>query len=148
MDNKFYSVDQVSEMLSLHPKTTRRYIREGKLRANKVGKQYRITGHDLSSFVEGHDMNIGEVDEQSVFHTKTDKITVSAVVDILVEDEYEADRISGMALAVTHSKDPAYGKSTINVQQYAGDNKLRIMLWGSVHFAETMLGCLSAFDKQ
>lgn len=148
MDNKFYSVDQVSAMLGLHPKTTRRYIREGKLRAKKMGKQYRITGHDLSIFVEGRDINIGEAHELSALHTKTDKITVSAVVDILVEDEYEADRISGMALAVTHSKDPAYGKSTINVQQYAGDNKLRIMLWGTAKFVEAMLGCLSVFDKQ
>lgn len=148
MDNKFYSVDQVSEMLGLHPKTTRRYIREGKLRANKVGKQYRITGHDLSTFVEGNDMSIAETKRPAAFQTKTKKITVSAVVDILVEDEYEADRISGIALAVTHSKDPAYGKSTINVQQYAGDNKLRIMLWGTVQFVEAMLGCLAALDTQ
>ena len=54
MEEKFYSVDDISVMLGIHPKTTRRYITEGKLRAAKLGKQYRISGHDLSMFLEAH----------------------------------------------------------------------------------------------
>ncbi len=49
----YYTVDQVAELLNLHPKTLQRYIREGKLKATKLGKSYRITGHDLSVFTEG-----------------------------------------------------------------------------------------------
>ena len=31
----------------MHPKTIQKYIREGKLRAAKVGKSWRVTGHDI-----------------------------------------------------------------------------------------------------
>jgi excisionase family DNA binding protein len=41
-------------MLNIHPKTIQRYIREGKLRATKIGKGWRITGHDLSTFTESN----------------------------------------------------------------------------------------------
>jgi len=52
MTREYYTVEQISEMLNIHPKTIRRYIREGRLHATKIGKSWRITGHDLSVFVE------------------------------------------------------------------------------------------------
>ena len=55
----YYTVDQVAELLNLHPKTLQRYIREGKLKATKLGKSYRITGHDLSVFTEGTSFDSG-----------------------------------------------------------------------------------------
>ena len=48
MNETYYSVEQISEMLHIHPKTVQRYIREGKLRAAKLGKSWRVTGHDLT----------------------------------------------------------------------------------------------------
>ncbi|WP_432765158.1 helix-turn-helix domain-containing protein, partial [Hungatella hominis] len=30
--DKYYTVEQVAELLTMHPKTIQRYIREGKLR--------------------------------------------------------------------------------------------------------------------
>lgn len=52
MNKDYYTVDEISNMLNIHPKTIQRYIREGKLRAAKIGKSWRITGHDLSTFIE------------------------------------------------------------------------------------------------
>ena len=46
----FYSVDQVAGLLDLHVKTVRAYVREGKLRATRIGKQYRIAREDLEAF--------------------------------------------------------------------------------------------------
>jgi excisionase family DNA binding protein len=53
--NLFYTVEQVAERLRLHPKTVLRFIREGRLRATRVGKSYRIVASDLDAFagVEG-----------------------------------------------------------------------------------------------
>lgn len=45
-----YSVDQVAGMLGLHVKTVRGYVRDGKLKAVRIGKQYRITREDLEAF--------------------------------------------------------------------------------------------------
>lgn len=147
MDNTFYSVDQVSTMLGLHPKTMRRYIREGKLRANKVGKQYRIAGHDLSVFVEGREIDMSGIAKETVAPAPPiNKIAVSAVVDIVVADEYESDRITSMVLAAANCKDPSHGKCSVNVQQIENNKKLRIMLWGDGLFVETMLSSINVYS--
>ena len=57
MNKDYYSVEQISDMLDIHPKTIQRYIREGRLRATKIGKSWRVTGHDLSVFIE-HDIAV------------------------------------------------------------------------------------------
>jgi len=48
--NVFHTVEQVAERLKLHPKTVLRFIREGRLRATRVGKSYRIVASDLDAF--------------------------------------------------------------------------------------------------
>ena len=64
----------------MHPKTIQRYIREGKLRASKVGKSWRVSGHDLSVFTE----NIG-LTGQATLESAQDRINISCVVDILTD---------------------------------------------------------------
>lgn len=143
MKDKWYSVEQASEMLELHPKTLRRYITEGKLRANKVGKQYRITGHDLSVFVEGRDLSFAPEEEESF----TPSVDVSAVIDITVRDKYEADRIERTLIAALNSKDLSYGESSMNLQRSSG-GKLRVTLWGTGRFITAILECITALTSQ
>ena len=49
MSEDLYSVEQVAELLNLHVKTVRNYVREGRLKAIRIGKQYRISGEDLAA---------------------------------------------------------------------------------------------------
>jgi excisionase family DNA binding protein len=49
MSDELYTVDAVAEQLKLHPKTVLRFIREGRLRATRVGKSYRILRSDLEA---------------------------------------------------------------------------------------------------
>ncbi|MEU4951595.1 helix-turn-helix domain-containing protein [Streptomyces lavendulae] len=46
----YYSVEQVADLLGLHVRTVRGYVREGRLKAARVGRQYRITHEDLEAF--------------------------------------------------------------------------------------------------
>ena len=48
----FYKVEEVAKMLDLHPDTVRRYIRERKIDAYKVGKGFRIKEDDLDEYLE------------------------------------------------------------------------------------------------
>ena len=69
------SVEEVAEILKLHVRTVRNYVRDGRLKATRIGKQYRIALSDLESFtggpVEGHEERRlapgGSVQVSSVF---------------------------------------------------------------------------------
>lgn len=50
MSGNLVTVEQAAQQLKLHPKTVLRYIREGRLRATRIGKAYRITHADLDAF--------------------------------------------------------------------------------------------------
>ncbi len=50
MSQELYSVEQVADRLGLHVRTVRGYIREGRLGAVRIGKQYRIARADLETF--------------------------------------------------------------------------------------------------
>jgi excisionase family DNA binding protein len=48
--NHLYTVDQAAELLGLHVKTVRGYVRDGRLKATRIGRSYRIARADLEAF--------------------------------------------------------------------------------------------------
>ena len=50
---RLYSVEQVADLLGLHVKTVRGYVRDGRINAVRIGKQYRISHEDLEAFTGG-----------------------------------------------------------------------------------------------
>jgi excisionase family DNA binding protein len=50
---QMYAAEQVAALLGLHVKTVRGYVRDGRLKAVRIGKQYRISAEDLEEFT-GH----------------------------------------------------------------------------------------------
>lgn len=51
MDLKFLNTKEASQLLRIHPETLRRFIREGKIRAYRIGKQKLIKEDELKNFV-------------------------------------------------------------------------------------------------
>ncbi|MBS6508477.1 MAG: helix-turn-helix domain-containing protein [Paraclostridium bifermentans] len=158
MEEKFYTIDQIAEILGMHHKTIRKFITEGKLRANKVGKQWRISGHDLSLFMENNNVNVrnkNEVENEKIeFSTGSvggnnirNQINVSTVIDINEIDSDEYRRISNMLLAAMNSKDPKMSNSTINMKHYQNERNLKVMLWGDTEFTKEMLDYISILTK-
>jgi len=49
MAEELYTAEQVAGRLGLHVRTVRNYVREGKLKAVRIGKSYRIAGEDLAA---------------------------------------------------------------------------------------------------
>ena len=45
-----YTLAEAAELLSCHPETLRRAIKDGTLRAAKLGREYRISRSDLQTF--------------------------------------------------------------------------------------------------
>ena len=50
--DEFYTVNQASIILKVHPLTIRRHIREGKLKAVRAGGSIRIALSDLKAFTQ------------------------------------------------------------------------------------------------
>lgn len=48
----YYTVEQVAELLKVSPQTVRRLIREGQLKAVRVGIQLRVKKEELDRFLE------------------------------------------------------------------------------------------------
>lgn len=43
----YYTLEEAAKLLKLHPQTLRRWIREGKLSAQRFGKQWRLRAEDI-----------------------------------------------------------------------------------------------------
>ena len=50
MADELLSVFDIASRLNVHVRTVRNYVRDGRLRAIRVGKQYRISREDLEAF--------------------------------------------------------------------------------------------------
>ncbi|PJJ26840.1 helix-turn-helix domain-containing protein [Lacrimispora celerecrescens] len=138
MREKYYSVEQISEMLNIHPKTIQRYIREGKLRAGKIGKSWRVTGHDLSVFMESTKIPSGKETSHSI--NKSDyEIKVSSVIDIDVEGMDDAIRIMNTVTAALNTNLPEYGHPTMHAQFLESECKVRVTIWGNIQFAQAII---------
>lgn len=144
----YYTVDQIANMLNMHPKTIQRYIREGKLKASKVGKSWRVNGHDLSIFTEQTNAFLKNQSDITDIKTIDDKIKVSAVIDIEVMDTDEAIRIVNTLTASLNVKPIEYGKSTLSTQFIQPELKVRVMLWGNITFIQAMLSFISELNNQ
>lgn len=49
---EFYTINQAAIILKVHQLTVRRYIKEGKLKAYRVGGNIRISVNDLRAFMQ------------------------------------------------------------------------------------------------
>ena len=143
MDKDYYTVDQIANILNMHPKTVQRYIREGKLHATKIGKSWRVTGHDLSTFVEN------DSSENPVFGKKSDRsIVASSVIDINVIGKEDAIRIMNTLTASLNSKPSEFGQTSMQSQYIERENMVRITLWGGIRFMAIMMDTIAALTEQ
>ena len=49
--NEVYTPEETAKLLKISSSTFKRLIKKGMLRANKVGKQYRVLGHEILRMV-------------------------------------------------------------------------------------------------
>lgn len=149
MENKFYTIDQVAEILGIHHKTVRKFIKEGKLNANKLGKQWRISPLDLERFTKSED---SIMNSESIFYDEEvelsnnelkfeikNEIKVSSVIDLEGVDSEEYSKISNMLLAIMNCKNDNLQKNTINMKYSKNMNRLRVMLWANISTTKEVL---------
>ena len=52
MEKKFYTPQEVADLLQLRVQTVYDYVRQGKLSAVRLGNRYRIARTDLGTFLD------------------------------------------------------------------------------------------------
>jgi excisionase family DNA binding protein len=50
-ENTIYTTAETQEILKISPSTMKRLLKKGLIRANKIGKQYRILGREIIRLV-------------------------------------------------------------------------------------------------
>lgn len=164
MDGKFYTIYEVAQLLELHHKTIRGFIADGRLKAIKAGKQWRIAREDLELFMGGEvpsrspddhgHITRNAMKQNLVFSTTqntafsatqeampaaNESISVSTVIDIKETSKENFERISNTLLAAMNSKGEVYANATIHIK-YDEETKLfKIFLWGSIDFMKEMM---------
>ena len=54
LDQEVYTPKEVAEKFKIKKETVQKYIRQGKIEAFKVGREYRVTEEALQKYVEEH----------------------------------------------------------------------------------------------
>lgn len=165
MNNQFLSIYEVATILGLHHKTVRGFISSGKLKATKVGKQWRITKEDLDVFMgkdttfdKENNTNTNEIDFDSkeVMYTNKssnesqikNRISISAVVDIQAVNKMKFERMSNTLLAVVNSKDVKMEGATIHLKYEEAAMVCKVFLWGSAAYINELLSIITLLDKE
>jgi len=135
MDKRLYSAEEVAERLGLHVRTVRGYLRDGRLRAVRIGKQYRITREDLEAFI-----GAPVVDQpESGQHRHVD---VSSIVEIDAVGPETAHRVSTLLTAMrTHAADQPLRVETTYDE---GRARMKVVILGGLADTRHILEYLQA----
>ena len=137
--SELYSVEQVAERLGLHVKTIRNYVREGRLKAVRIGKQYRIAGEDLAALTGGSVPATPREDARRTRH-----VEVSSVVAVDAISRQDADRVMTLVMAAVNGRredDDPMRVQTVYDEERA---RLRILLLGGAQTSTELLRLVGA----
>jgi excisionase family DNA binding protein len=154
LKDKFYTIYQVADQLEMSHKTIRNFISDGRLKASKVGKQWRIAEADLESFMNQGESRADRPEESLTNITfelqsegTEDKIKVSTVLDINQQDKEQFMRLSNTLLANMNGGGFKLRGCTLNVKYYEQDRTVKIFLWGSINFIQDMLETIKILNE-
>jgi excisionase family DNA binding protein len=122
--SNLYTADEVAALLNLHVKTIRRYVRDGRLKARRIGKEYRIARADLDAFA-------GETRAADSLVARTRHVIASSIVDADVVSPEESHRITTMVMAALNARRGEADFPRVDTIYYEEQAKLRITITAS-----------------
>ena len=124
MTKDLYSVTEVAELLGLHVKTVRNYVRDGRLKSTRIGKQYRIAKSDLESFT-GRTVSV----THKVQAPRS--MEVSSIVQIDSIGPEDSSRLSNSLVAAAKGN-PEEQPLRAEAIYYPDKDRLKIIISGSI----------------
>ncbi|WP_289008273.1 helix-turn-helix domain-containing protein [uncultured Thermomonospora sp.] len=135
MSEKLYSVEEVARLLGLHVRTVRGYIRSGRLKAVRIGKQYRIAPADLEKLT-GRTLPARP--------SRAARVEVSSIVQIDGIDRAAADRLGTLVLAGANTTADPTGPLHVQTIYDKEQARLKIVIMGGATATADLLRLLDA----
>ncbi|MFI7661109.1 helix-turn-helix domain-containing protein [Micromonospora parva] len=134
MTEDMYSVEQVADRLGLHVRTVRSYIRSGRLRAVRIGKQYRVAASDLDALT-------GQAPAASSLARQAE---VSSIVQIDGADRAAADRLGTLVLTSANTAHDQANPLRVQTVYDAQRHRMKIIILGDPAATAELLHLLDA----
>ncbi len=142
MPQELYSVYQVADLLGLHVKTVRGYVREGRLKAIRIGKQYRIARADLEALTGKSAAALEGPPVRRHRH-----VEVSSVVDIDAVPKETADRMTVYLLAAAKGRPEDDGPLRIDAIYDEVRARLKVIVTGGIDAVRTALATIKVLAE-
>jgi excisionase family DNA binding protein len=133
-----FTVDEVAERLNLHVKTVRRFIREGRLPAKRIGKEYRITRSALEEF------SGASPDPVAAHIPRTRQVLVSSIVDIDAISPEDSQRITTLIMAGLNARRGEPDFPRVDSLYDMERARLRLMITASPTLTSDLLRTIAA----
>lgn len=135
-ESRMYSLDQVAERLGLHVRTVRSYVRTGRLKAIRIGKQYRVAREELESIVGTSNLR------EAVARRR--RAEVSCVVQMDAVTQNMALRVEDRLRSAVQT--PREDGSALRIETIydRGHAHLKVIVVGSLPAAANVFGLLGA----
>ena len=134
MARELYSVEQVADLLGLHVKTVRGYVRDGRLKAVRIGKQYRIAREDLEALT-GHEVP-ASLRESTPRRRHAE---VSSIVQVDAIGTATANRLSTLVMGSTGGRPEGDNPLRIDTVYDEERASMKVILTGGLETTAQML---------
>jgi excisionase family DNA binding protein len=137
MAEELCTVDFAAKRLQLHPKTVLRFIREGRLPANRIGKSYRIRRSDLDVFA-------GMPPREAA----AEELRVTAVVDVPGVGSDLARKFAAAVTNALHGKPTDGPPMRADVVYDPEHEGLKIIIVGGARDTSNLLTLIQVWREQ
>jgi excisionase family DNA binding protein len=131
-EHELITVAAAAKRLQLHPKTVLRSIRDGRLRATRIGKSYRIMRADLDAFV-GVPEPVGSPAERA---------SLTAIIDVPGVGVEIAREWAVKIPAALKGRDPGDGPMRADVIYDGERSQLKVVLVGPAGDTSKLLSAI------
>ncbi|WP_225992575.1 helix-turn-helix domain-containing protein [Actinomadura montaniterrae] len=143
MAERMYSVEEVADLLGLHVRTVRGYIRAGRLEAVRIGKQYRISAAALEALTGGPRPAGGERGG-GPGGGGAERAEVSSIVQVDGVGRVAADRLATVVLAGVNTGRGGGGAVRVQTVHDEERGRMKIVVLGGVAATAEVLRLIEA----
>ena len=130
-DKEWYALEEVADRLGLHVRTVRNYVRDGRLGAVRIGKQYRVSDADLRALTGG-----------SGGSSRPRRIEATSVLDVDGIDPDAAQRLEELIRGLPK------GPRAPHVEVVRTADRLKVIVVGSVEASVELLRFVGAMAEE